>query len=189
LYVERVLQWYERAHDFRWAALRYFNAAGADPEGEIGEAHHPELHLIPLAIEATLGKKSAINVMGTDYSTFDGTAIRDYIHVDDLADAHVKALEHLLDGGKSMALNLGTGRGHSVREVIKAVERAAGRSVPVRESARRPGDPPVLVADASLAQGMLDWNPRYVNLDEIVRTAWNWHASQVVHYETAVAGD
>ncbi len=189
LYVERALKWYERAHGFGWVALRYFNAAGADPEGEIGEAHELETHLIPLAIEATLGQRPAVCVMGTDYPTPDGTAIRDYIHVADLADAHIKALEHLIDGGQNVALNLGTGRGHSVREVIAAVERAGGRPVPARESGRRQGDPPALVADTRLAQGMLGWSPRYVNLDAIVRTAWKWHASQVVHQAAAAAGD
>ncbi len=188
LYVERALKWYERAHGFGWVVLRHFNAAGADPEGEIGEAHDPETHLIPLVIDAALGQRPAVHVMGTDYPTPDGTAIRDYIHVEDLADAHLKALEHLFCGGESTALNLGVGRGYSVREVIAAVERAGGRPVPARGSGRRPGDPPALVADTRLAQAMLGWSPRYVNLDAIVRTAWKWHASQVVH-QAAAAGD
>ena len=189
LYVERALKWYERAHGFGWVVLRHFNAAGADPEGEIGEAHDPETHLIPLVIDAALGQRPPVHVMGTDYPTPDGTAVRDYIHVEDLADAHLKALEHLFRGGESTALNLGVGRGYSVREVIATVERAGGRPVPARESGRRPGDPPALVADTRLAQAMLGWSPRYVNLDAIVRTAWKWHASQVVHQAAAGAGD
>jgi UDP-arabinose 4-epimerase len=178
LFVERALHWYGRVHGMAWVSLRYFNAAGADAEGEIGEAHKPETHLIPLAIEAALGQRPAVHVMGTDYPTPDGTAIRDYIHVEDLADAHIKALERLLRGGENAALNLGTARGYSVREVIAAVERAGGRPVPARKTGRRPGDPPSLVADTRLAQEALSWKPRYADLDAIVRTAWKWHASQ-----------
>ena len=177
LFVERALQSYERAHGFDWVALRYFNAAGADGEGEIGECHEPETHVIPSVVQAALGLCPAVRIMGTDYPTPDGTAVRDYIHVEDLADAHIRALEYLGRGGKSTALNLGTGRGYSVREVIAAVERASGRSVPVRESARRAGDPPVLVADTRRAQEVLSWKPRYAHLDAIVSTAWEWHTS------------
>lgn len=177
LFVERALLWYERVHGFSWAALRYFNAAGADRDGEIGESHDPETHLIPLVVQATLGLRPAVHILGTDYPTPDGTAIRDYCHVEDLADAHVRALEHLSRGGESTALNLGMGRGYSVREVIAAVERITGRPVPVRESARRGGDPPTLVADTRRAQEMLAWRQRYANLDSIVSTAWEWHAS------------
>ncbi len=174
LMVEKALRWYGEAYGLGWMALRYFNAAGADPLGRIGEDHQPETHLIPLVIAAALGRRPAIDVFGTDYPTPDGTAIRDYIHVDDLAQAHVKALAHLEAGGPSTALNLGTGRGYSVREVIAAVERIGGRPVPVREAPRRAGDPPGLVAAPALAERLLDWRAG-ADLDRIVETAWNWH--------------
>ena len=173
--VERVLRWYDEIHGVRFAALRYFNAAGADADGEIGEDHDPETHLIPLAIEAALGLRPRLEVYGTDYPTQDGTAVRDYIHVSDLAAAHVLAVELLLNGAPSLAANLGTGRGHSVREVIAAVERVSGRRVPVRESPRRAGDPPQLVAACGRAEALLGWRPRYTNIDAIVGTAWQWH--------------
>jgi UDP-arabinose 4-epimerase len=174
LAIERALHWYGRAYALRWAALRYFNAAGADPEGEIGEDHAPETHLIPLVLRALLGSGPPIEIYGTDYPTPDGTAIRDYVHVADLADAHVRALGHLLAGGGDAAVNLGTGRGHSVREVIAAAERVGGRPVPHREAARRPGDPPELVADASEARALLGWQPRHSDLDTMIRTALAW---------------
>ena len=178
LFVERVLRSYETAYDLRWIALRYFNACGADPEGELGEDHHPESHLIPLVMAAALGRRPRVEVYGTDYPTPDGTAIRDYIHVTDLADAHVLALRHLLDGGKCYALNLGTGRGHSVREVIAAVAAAGKTNPPYQDAPRRAGDPPALVADPSLAGEVLSWEPRHSSLEEIVRTAWRWHSSR-----------
>ena len=178
LFVERALKWYAVAHELNWAALRYFNAAGADAEGEIGEDHSPETHLIPLIIQATLGMRPQVEVFGTDYPTPDGTAIRDYIHVTDLGAAHVKALDYLLGGGESVALNLGTGRGYSVREVISAVERVSGRSVPTRNAPRRPGDPPELVANASLAGQQLGWQPQHSSLENITRTAWLWHQAE-----------
>ena len=177
LFVERALGWLGTAHGLGWAALRYFNAAGADPDGELGEAHDPETHLVPNAILAALGRAPALEIFGTDYDTPDGTAVRDYVHVTDLADAHVRALEHLLGGGESMAINLGTGRGHSVREVLDAVERIAGTPVPSRAAPRRPGDPPRLVADAARAAAVLGWRPRLSDLDSIVGTAWRWHAA------------
>ena len=175
LMVERMLHWHGEAHGFTYASLRYFNAAGADPGGEIGEDHDPETHLIPLVLEAALGRRARIDILGTDYPTPDGTAIRDYIHVQDLADAHVKAIEHLLRGGASLELNLGTGAGHSVREVIAAAERVTGRSIPQREAPRRPGDPPVLVADARRAREVLGWIPALSSIDSILSTAWGWH--------------
>jgi len=184
LFVERALEWYGRAHGFSWAAMRYFNAAGADPEGEIGECHDPESHLIPLVVDAALGIRPPVQIMGTDYPTPDGTAVRDYVHVEDLADAHIRALRYLETGGASSAMNLGTGRGYSVREVIAAVERASGSTVPARETSRRLGDPPVLIADNRRAQKLLSWHAKYSTLDDIVRTAWAWHASQAL----AVAG-
>jgi UDP-glucose-4-epimerase GalE len=175
LFVERALHWLGGAHGLHWAALRYFNAAGADPDGELGEDHDPETHLIPLVIEAALGRRPHIEVYGTDYATPDGTAIRDYIHVTDLAEAHVLALGELLGGRDSLALNLGTGQGHSVRDVIRTVETVSGLAVPVREGPRRPGDPPALVADASLARQVLGWTPQHSSLDTIAHTAFAWH--------------
>ena len=175
LTVERMLDWYGRAHGLRHAALRYFNAAGADPDGELGEEHAPESHLIPLAIAAAQGRGGPLSLFGTDYPTPDGTAVRDYIHVADLAEAHLRALAVLDDGAPELRLNLGTGRGSSVREVIRAVERASGRAVPVREVGRRAGDPPVLVADARRAGEVLGWKPHYPELDAIVGHAVRWH--------------
>ncbi|HXU03101.1 MAG TPA: UDP-glucose 4-epimerase GalE [Polyangia bacterium] len=175
LAIERALFWYQRAYPIRFAALRYFNAAGADPDGEIGEDHDPETHLIPLAIEAALGGKG-LEIYGTDYPTPDGTAIRDYIHVQDLADAHVAALEKLRGGASRLFVNLGTGRGHSVREVIAAVEKVSGKKVPARESGRRAGDPPALVADPRLAADVLGWQARIPGIETIVEHAWRWKA-------------
>jgi UDP-arabinose 4-epimerase len=177
LCVERILHWYAQAYGLRWTALRYFNAAGADPDGEIGEVHDPETHLIPLVIGAALGTRPPVLVFGTDYPTPDGTAIRDYIHVMDLADAHVRALDYLRGGGESVALNLGTGEGHSVRTVIEAVQQVGGRAVPRVDSPRRSGDPPSLVADARRARTVLEWTPRYRKLHTIVEHAWHWHAN------------
>jgi UDP-arabinose 4-epimerase len=177
LFVEKVLRWYGEAYGLRWAALRYFNAAGADPDGEVGEEHDPETHLIPLTIRAALGRGPALEIYGTDYPTPDGTAVRDYIHVVDLAGAHLRALRLLAEGATIGGLNLGTGIGHSVREVVAAVERAAGRPVPVREGPRRPGDPPSLVADPARAMQQLGWHPRLASLDAIVSTAFRWHAT------------
>ena len=171
LMVERVLDWCGRAYQSTYAMLRYFNAAGADPDGLTGEDHSPETHLIPLVLDAALGRRPHVNMYGTDYPTADGTAVRDYIHVKDLADAHVRTLEYLLRGGASVALNLGTGQGHSVREVIAAAERVVGHPIPVRESPRRPGDPPVLVADPSRSRELLGFVPGYSDLDTILRTA------------------
>jgi UDP-arabinose 4-epimerase len=176
--VETMLHWWGSAHALRWTALRYFNAAGADPEGEIGEDHDPETHLIPLAIEAALGERAALEVYGSDYPTHDGTAVRDYIHVADLASAHVAALRRLERGGQSAAMNLGTGSGHSVREVIAMVERVSGRAVPVRIAPRRPGDPAALVAGTARAHDLLGWQPRYSLLETIIATAWRWHGTR-----------
>jgi UDP-glucose-4-epimerase GalE len=176
LFDERMLSAFGDAYGLRWMALRYFNAAGADPDGELGENHDPETHLIPLVIDAALGRRAAVDILGTDYPTNDGTAVRDYIHVTDLADAHVMALRHLKAGGASGALNLGTGRGHSVRDIVGAVESVSGRPVPVRVRDRRAGDPPALVADARRAGSVLGWAPRHSSLEEIVATAWSWRA-------------
>lgn len=188
LMVERLLTWYGEAYGLSWTALRYFNAAGADPDGETGELHHPETHLIPLAIAAAHGDVPELQVFGTDYDTPDGTAIRDYIHVVDLAAAHVRALERLGQGAPSGAMNLGTGCGHSVQEVIAAVEKVGRRKVPVRLSPRRAGDAPVLVADPSRANRDLNWMPAHSSLGEIVNSAWNWYGRSrpVASAETAV---
>jgi UDP-glucose-4-epimerase GalE len=174
LMVERLLYWYGIAYGLRWAALRYFNAAGADPEGLLGEDHDPEPHLIPRAISAALGSGDVLEIYGTDYPTPDGTAVRDYLHVVDLAEAHLAALAYLDGGGESTAFNLGAGRGYSVREVAAMVERVSGRKVPVRETGRRAGDPPSLVADARKSQDRMGWRARHSSLEEIVQTAWNW---------------
>jgi UDP-arabinose 4-epimerase len=176
LMVERILHWYGQAYGLLSVALRYFNASGADPDGEIGEDHDPETHLIPLVIDAARGMRPPVGVFGTDYPTADGTAVRDYIHVMDLADAHVRAIDYLERGGASTALNLGTGRGHSVLAVIEAVERVSGRPVPRSDSPRRAGDPPELVADARRAADVLGWTPRYPALDMIVEHAWRWQS-------------
>jgi UDP-arabinose 4-epimerase len=178
LVVEKALKWYANAYDLRYAALRYFNASGADPAAEIGEDHDPETHLIPLAIEAALGRGKELAIFGTDYPTDDGTAVRDYIHVVDLASAHLLALKKLQEGAKSLQLNLGTGRGHSVREVMSSVERVTGRKVPAREVGRRAGDPPALVADARRAREVLGWSPQYPELDTIVEHAYRWHEAR-----------
>jgi UDP-arabinose 4-epimerase len=175
LAIERALHWYGEAYGMRSAALRYFNAAGADPEGEIGECHEPETHLVPLVLQAALGQRPQIDIFGTDYPTPDGTAIRDYVHVHDLAIAHLRALERLGAGGDSIGVNLGTGSGHSVREVIAAAEAVSGRMVPARDAPRRPGDPPALVADPSLAAEILGWRAQHSDLDTIIRTALAWH--------------
>jgi UDP-glucose 4-epimerase len=176
LAVEHALTDYAAAYGWGFAALRYFNAAGASPDGTIGEDHDPETHLIPLALQTALGLRKHIEVFGTDYPTPDGTCIRDYIHVDDLAEAHLLALEALAPG-KALRYNLGTGRGYSVREVIRTAEEVTGKRVPVQEGTRRPGDPPVLVASSERVQRELGWRPRYTELRTIVETAWNWHRS------------
>lgn len=180
LWIERALHWLGSCRDLRWMALRYFNAAGADPEGEIGEDHRPETHLIPRVMQAALGQIPHLEIFGTDYPTPDGTAVRDYIHVNDLAEAHVRALEHLQDGGESMPVNLGTGEGSSVRELIAALEKIAGRPVPVLTAPRRAGDPPVLVANPARARRILGWTPQWSSLEQILQTAWQWHAARAV---------
>jgi len=175
LMVEQMLRWYGEIHGLRWMALRYFNAAGADPDGEIGEDHDPESHLIPLVIGAAQGTRPAVKIFGADYATADGTAVRDYIHVMDLADAHLRAIDRLAAGTPRQPINLGTGRGQSVREVVDTVARVGGRTVPVVESPRRPGDPPELVAAPARARDVLGWTPRYSDIETIVRHAWAWH--------------
>ncbi len=176
LVIEHALTDYAHAYGFGCAALRYFNAAGASPAGDIGEDHDPESHLIPLVLQTALGQRERIGIFGDDYPTPDGTCIRDYIHVDDLADAHLRALK-LLEPGSNLQLNLGTGVGHSVKSVIEACRRVTGHPIPTTVEARRPGDPAELVADSSLAQRVLGWKPAYVDIEQIVATAWNWHSA------------
>ena len=178
LMVERILHWFGVAHGLRSAKLRYFNAAGADPGGEAGEDHEPETHLIPLALAAAAGQIPHLSLFGTDYPTVDGTAVRDYVHVTDLAAAHLLALDYLRGTGESITANLGTGQGFTVRQVIHAVERVTGRAVPVVEAPRRAGDSVELVADPTRARQLLGWTPTHSSLDEIVETAWNWHERQ-----------
>jgi UDP-glucose-4-epimerase GalE len=175
LVIERVLRDYGAAYGLRSVALRYFNAAGCDPDGEIGENHDPETHLIPRVLMAADGTIPHVEVFGTDYPTPDGTCLRDYVHVTDLAAGHLQALDYLKRGGATTAVNLGTGRGFSVREVIAAAERVTSRRIPLREAARRAGDPPVLVADATRARTLLGFAPRFNEIEPIVETAWRWH--------------
>lgn len=178
LMMEEILRDFDGAYGLRSVCLRYFNAAGADPAGEIGEDHEPETHLIPRALMAAVGRIPHLDLFGTDYATPDGTAVRDYIHVTDLAQAHVKALQYLRDGGASDAFNLGTGHGCSVREIIAAAERATRRAVPVKEGPRRAGDPPSLVADPSRARAQLGLDTSHSGLDTIMQTAWRWHQAR-----------
>ncbi|NYB51140.1 MAG: UDP-glucose 4-epimerase GalE [Methanobacteriaceae archaeon] len=173
--VEQVLADYNVAYDFRYVSLRYFNAAGADPEGDVGERHHPETHLIPLILDAAAGKREDIKIFGTDYPTDDGTCIRDYIHVTDLADAHIKALKYLEEGGQSEVFNLGNGNGFSVREVIEEAKKVTGKKIKATETERRPGDPPILVGSSEKARRILKWQPKYDDLNKIITTAWEWH--------------
>lgn len=173
MFFERALEAYDRAYGVRYASLRYFNAAGADESGEIGELHVPETHLIPSALAAVAGSRPHLEIFGTDYPTPDGTCIRDYIHVNDLAEAHVSALKRLEAQHPSFAVNLGTGEGFSVQQILDAVEKATGRPVPRKFAPRRPGDPPSLVADPSQAQRLLNWKATR-SLPEIVATAWKW---------------
>jgi len=182
LAVERALADYARAYQWGFAALRYFNASGASPDGAIGEDHDPETHLIPLIIYTAMGRRPHIEIFGTDYPTADGTCIRDYIHVDDLAEAHLLVLERL-QPGQALHYNLGIGRGYSVREVIRAVEEVSGKKVAVKEGPRRAGDPAILVASSAKIQRELGWRPRYGELKPIVETAWNWHRTHPRGYK------
>ena len=174
--MESILADYARAYGLKYASLRYFNASGAMPDGSLGEDHSPETHLIPLVIQAAMGQRECITVFGDDYPTPDGTCVRDFVHVLDLASAHVKALE-MLDKTDPLIYNLGTGRGHSVMEVIESVEKVSGRKVPVENGRRRPGDPPTLVNDPKKVMEELQWEPRLSGLNRIVETAWHWHST------------
>lgn len=172
--IERILDDYRQAYGFHYCCLRYFNAAGADPEGEIGESHNPETHVIPLILEAAAGDRENIRVFGTDYPTRDGSCIRDYIHVSDLADAHLRALDYV-QGGGSICLNLGNGTGTSVLELIDAAKKVTGREIPVELHGRRPGDPPVLAGSPEKAEKVLGWKPQYSGIEVILQHAWNWY--------------
>jgi UDP-arabinose 4-epimerase len=173
--VERILSDYSAAYGLRSVSLRYFNAAAADPSAEIGEAHAPETHLVPLVLDVALGRREELLVFGDDYDTPDGTCIRDYIHVVDLAEAHLKALDYLRAGGGTAAINLGNGAGHSVRAVVEAARAVTGHPIPLRVVARRPGDPAILVADASAARARLGWQPRHPAIERMIEDAWRWH--------------
>ncbi|GAB3446437.1 UDP-glucose 4-epimerase GalE [Insolitispirillum peregrinum] len=174
--VERMLEDYDRAYGVKFAALRYFNACGASPDARIGEAHDPETHLIPLVLDVAIGKRASIKVFGNDYPTPDGTCLRDYIHVCDLATAHVAALERMLNTQTSLALNLGTGSGLSVLEIIRTAEKVTGREIPVEIVERRPGDPAALYSDVRLSRELLpEWSPRFSTANDIIRDAWRWH--------------
>ena len=175
--VENALKSVAHAHDLSFAAFRYFNAAGAAEDGAIGEDHNPETHLIPLVIDAATGRRDNIHVFGTDYPTPDGTCLRDYVHVDDLSRAHIAVFDKLQEPGAALFYNLGTGTPTSVREVISAVEKVTGKTVPIVESARREGDPPALYADASKAREELGWEPQFMSIEPIVETAWKWHSA------------
>ena len=175
LMVEQILDDFDRAYGLRSVRFRYFNAAGADPQGRLGEDHAPETHIIPLVLLTALGKRESISIYGTDYDTPDGTCIRDYIHVTDLAQAHVLGLEYLLQGGNTDVFNLGNARGFSIQEVIEAARTVTGRPIPATLADRRPGDPPILVGSAEKAKRILDWQPQYADLESILEHAWQWH--------------
>ncbi|HBL36099.1 MAG TPA: UDP-glucose 4-epimerase GalE, partial [Firmicutes bacterium] len=179
---EGILQFYEQAYGLRFMSLRYFNAAGADPEAEIGEDHHPESHLIPIVLQTALGARDHLELYGTDYPTPDGTCVRDYIHVADLSQAHLLALKALAAGGNSAIYNLGNGQGYSNKEVIETARRVTGKEIRVLNGPRRPGDPAVLVASSAKIKAELGWNPKYPDLEQIIATAWRWHQSHPQGY-------
>lgn len=175
LAMEKMFKWTGLAHGIRFVSLRYFNACGADESGTIGEAHNPESHLIPLILQVPNGKRKAISIYGTDYPTKDGTCVRDYIHVTDLAEAHILALDYLIKGGESNIFNLGNGIGFTVREVIETARKVTGHPIPAEETPRRAGDPAQLIASSEKAKSVLGWNPTHDSLEEIISSAWNWH--------------
>ena len=177
LIVEQMLRWCDHAHGLKFCALRYFNVAGAWHDGSIGEDHRPESHLIPMILSVAQGKRDHLSLFGTDYPTKDGTCVRDYIHVEDLIDAHFLALEYLKKGNPSAAFNLGNGQGFSNREIVEAARRVTGHPIPVNEEPRRPGDPATLIASSQKAMEVLGWKPKYTNVEDIIATAWKWHTS------------
>ena len=172
--VEKILEDYAKAYDLKYNSFRYFNASGTDDSGKIGERHKPETHLIPLVLKTALGERNNIYIFGTDYNTRDGSCIRDFVHVNDLAQVHMKGVERLFNGKESEVFNLGTGKGDSVKEIIDTAKEITGIDFKVEETDRRPGDPAMLIADSSKARKILNWNPQY-NLYDIIKTAWNWH--------------
>ena len=180
--MEKMFKWTANAHNLRYVALRYFNACGAHQNGEIGEAHTTETHLIPLILQVPNGQREAISIYGDDYDTKDGTCVRDYIHVCDLAQAHILALEYLMNGGKSDVFNLGNGVGFTVKEVIEAAKRVTGQEIKVEIAPRRDGDPAVLIASSDKAKEILNWKPEYTDIDKIIETAWNWHKNHKQGY-------
>lgn len=182
LAMEKMFKWTSNAHNLRYVALRYFNACGAHPNGKIGEAHTTETHLIPLILQVPNGQREAISIYGDDYNTKDGTCVRDYIHVCDLARAHILALEYLMNGGKSDVFNLGNGVGFTVKEVIEAAKRVTGQDIKIEIAPRREGDPAVLIASSEKAREILKWKPEYTDIDKIIETAWNWHKSHKKGY-------
>lgn len=183
LAMEKMFKWTAEAHGLRYVSLRYFNACGADESGTIGEAHNPESHLIPLILQVPNGKRETISIYGTDYDTPDGTCIRDYIHVTDLAQAHILAVQYLNNGGKSDIFNLGNGVGYSVREVIETARKVTGHPIPATETSRRAGDPARLVASSEKAKSVLGWKPVHDSLEEIIASAWNWHKNHPNGYD------
>ena len=185
LTVEKALKWADNAYGIKHIILRYFNVAGAHPSSKIGEDHHPESHLIPIIIQAAMGKRDYIGIYGDDYPTPDGTCIRDYIHVTDLANAHILALNKLMSGSESDIFNLGNGSGFSVKQVIEATEKVAGRKIPVKTEPRRAGDPAILIASSQKAQDVLGWQPQYHQLETIIETAWKWHTTHPDGYKKA----
>lgn len=183
LAVEKILKWCDNAYGIRYTALRYFNAAGAHVSGKIGEDHDPETHLIPIILQAALGKREKIMIFGDDYDTEDGSCIRDYIHVTDLASAHLLALKRLKEGGESRIYNLGNGKGFSVKEVIEVARKVTGKEIKADIAPRRAGDPAVLVASSQKAKDELGWKPRYDSLETIIESAWNWHKNNISGYK------
>ncbi len=184
LSMEKMFHWTSQAHGLRFVSLRYFNACGAHPNGKIGEAHNPETHLIPLILQVPNGQREYISIFGNDYDTEDGTCVRDYIHVNDLVQAHILALDYLRRGGENNIFNLGNGVGFSVREVVETARRVTGHAIPEREEARRAGDPSTLIASSEKAKKVLGWKPQFGDLNTIIETAWNWHRTHPHGYQT-----
>jgi len=183
LAMEKMMKWTEKAHGIKYVALRYFNVAGARSTGEIGEDHRPESHLIPIVLETALGKRESITVFGDDYNTQDGTCIRDYVHVEDLVNAHILALEYLFNGGESDIFNLGSSKGFSVKEIIETAKEVTGKEIPFKIGKRREGDPAILIASSEKAKEKLKWHPTKTNIQTIIKDAWNWHKSHPFGYE------
>ncbi|WIV18398.1 UDP-glucose 4-epimerase GalE [Paenibacillus polygoni] len=189
LMMERMMSWFDKVLGIKYVSLRYFNAAGAHKDGKIGEDHQPESHLIPLVLQTALGQRKQIAIFGDDYATEDGTCIRDYIHVSDLADAHLRAVDYLRKGEESNVFNLGNGTGFSVKQVIETAKKVTGLEIPVVMEPRRAGDPAVLVASSAKARSVLGWEPKYTNLEDVIASAWGWHQSHPEGYNTNNKGE